>query len=331
MAGGGGWCSIEPVQATAGTQHFADVTLLPLFGCVLEVECEVPPAGLLLGGTRTFVEPDGIEGLTRVVHPSIECLLAGVLPPDWEERHHPVDSWRRTYLVYAARSHAPRIDGITVGFDVPGHRREAVAVSLQRLAGAWSMQVVRLARTAIGFGTLRVRWPPQMRDTEGGGYWDDSLKIVLRPKSEPEMAFELSVPQQGDSTVVGGMPLGVYDARLESRWGWSHPRGGWIEVEVDEDGGVIDVPVRGHGGIILEVSRFDSVQCHRSIAVLLKRPGARAPLRGQLSAPPYHLFGVPTGTQEVVVEVRENGVAVRKDCGTIDVEQGQWSRVEVAW
>lgn len=336
LAGCRGWCSTTATRVTAGSPQVAEITLLPLFGCILEIDTEATPtpsgSELMLAGTRRYHEPDDIPQLESVQVPSLASLLAAAEPDAASPVTTDVADWRQSYRLYAAATHADYIDGLAVEFDIPGYRRESFAIRLPRHTGAWATHRLLLARTAIGFGSLEVRWPDVL-PRSGGGSWDCSLDLVLRPKSEPTAALHLVVPRHGSITRIGGLPLGVYDVRLTSRWGFQHPPGRWLEVEIRPETTSLEVPLDRCGGILIEPIAFDSARHRRAITVILQwRPGdASTASAVSLAAPPYHVFAVPPGAHEVTIELNEDGKPRRIGCGVIDVAAAAWTRIGVAW
>lgn len=333
LAGCRGWCSTAPTQVAAGAPQLAEITLLPLFGCILEIDADATPtpsgSELMLAGTRRHHEPDDIPELQSVQVPSLASMLAAAEPDGTSPLETGVDDWRRSYRLYAAATHADYIDGLAIEFDIPGYRRDSFAIRLPRYTGAWATHRVLLARTAIGFGSLEIRWPDVL-PRSGGGFWDCSLDLILRPKSEPAAALHLVVPRSGPTTRIGGLPLGVYDVRLASRWGFQHPMNRWLEVEIRQEAATLEVPLDRCGGIMIHPIAFDSTRHRRAIAVRLQqRPDNVSVV--SLEAPPYHVFAVPPGQHEVSIDLNDDGRIRRVGCGKIDVVAGAWTRVEVAW
>jgi hypothetical protein len=332
MAGGGGWCSTIPQRAVAGTDGQIEITVAPLFGCVLEMQSDAVTEGYLLAGTRRFVPPQGVEGLESVSYPSVECLLAGVLEDGWMSEEDAVNSWARSRVIYAARTRATAVWGMGVEYDIPGHRKEVVNVDLPVLSSGWTTRRAQLPRTAIGFGSLRVRWLATTAISWlGARPWDVDLRIVMRPKSEVGSSFEIPIPGLGDLVNVGGVPLGVYDCRMESGWGWAYPRREWLEIDVTKNGAEVAIPSDGHGGVVIQPSRFDSSATVRRITLLMRRHPSGRFLAKSVSGPPFLAFGVPTGKYDVVAEVLRNSTTERIDCGTIVVTEGTWSTIPVVW
>lgn len=327
VSGCSGWICEEPQRF--GSDQTCRLVMRPVYGC--RVNARLTGGGEAPASLAFVVRhhaPD-LPSVEELESSSIGLMVAGVLASADSGPEKPFD-WRDLTFVCAADEEAAALPGFRIDYSVPGIESRSFELALPRLQNEWQRVVADLRPIALGFADLEVVLLRQTGDVRGFDGISD-FKIEFVPLSAPEHAYAAPLYIRDGRAVVPGVPLGVYDVRVSSPFGWSFPATGRTQIEVRPGGSRMEIPANTFGSVVVTLTNHDATTMSNALTLDLWLGGSASARRQSCWGPRIVLHGVRPGLSRLQLGTERDEGKAKTTRVEVEVPSGGIREVDLAW